>query len=177
MPTSTYKNNSHKSNKRSKSLSKKHKNSKKTYSNKKNNMRGGSRQGSNTYNKAYAYIVEREHTELMSLEDTLKKIESNKEITPILKTEYIRDISNQILRQKRFVKNIATYGYADAKDIENNLIRQAQHKKSNTQKINNNNSNNNIAIMAAAAKSLSTKLQHSKNNNITPEELELKDMR
>ena len=45
MPTSTltYKNNSHKSKKRSKSVSKKHKNSKrKHYSNKKNNMRGGS---------------------------------------------------------------------------------------------------------------------------------------
>ena len=42
MPTSTYKNNSHKSKKRSKSLSKKHKNSKRKYSNKNNNMIGGS---------------------------------------------------------------------------------------------------------------------------------------
>ena len=42
MPTSTNKNNSHKSKKRSKSLSKKHKNNKRKYSNKKNNMRGGS---------------------------------------------------------------------------------------------------------------------------------------
>ena len=84
MPTSTltYKNNSHKSKKRSKYVSKKHKNSKrKHYSNKKNNMRGGSRRMDNSFKQKftnpYYSSIKKEHDDyIIKVKEELKDLTS-----------------------------------------------------------------------------------------------------
>ena len=125
MPTSTYKNNSHKSKKRNNSISKTHKNSKRHYSNKKYKMRGGS--GNVIIEENNVIIEEKDrHKLLMSTREKFKNLEMQRYDK---NTTYKN--KQQLLRStKKIIKQIEEQSHANYE--KNSKLEYKKDNKTNT---------------------------------------------